>query len=290
MGLGNFIHTCQAILRNPGVSPLPGLARHAAWHFVRRMAPMPLEVALTEKSRLVLQRREELNGCVALAWSQRLYNYHNMTFLLTLLEAGFARVCFDVGANIGVYSLLMSETESIEVHAFEPHPATSTTLRRMLGSNGRQNVKVWQLALSDASGELQFTNDDCSPINQAVDLLPDGARESICVPCETGADFCAREKVTPEIMKIDTEGFEPRVLRGFGEVLHRTKLVFAEMNVPDNVLAAALPSDVFIGPCYVDAPSRTISRTRQHGEDAVFINRASIAPLRAFGFQVITEI
>lgn len=289
MGLGNFIHTCQAILRNPGVSPLPGLARHATWHFVRRMAPLPLEVALTEKSRLVLHRREELNGCVALAWSQRLYNHHNMTFLLAVLKAGFARVCFDVGANIGVYSLLMSEAESAEVHAFEPHPATCATLRRMLDSNGRQNVKVWQIALSDASGELQFTNDDCSPVNQALELLPDSARESIRVPCETGADFCARQKLVPEIMKIDTEGFEPRVLRGFADVLHRTKLVFAEMNVPEEVLAAALPPEVFIGPCYVDATSRTISRVRQHAEDAVFINRASVESLRGLGFQVITE-
>jgi FkbM family methyltransferase len=289
MGMSMFLNTCQAILRNPSISPLQGLARHAAWHLVRRMAPLPLEVILTEKSRLVISRREEMNGCVALAWSQPLYNYDNMMFLLTLLDAGFARVCFDVGANIGVYSLLMSEVASTVVHAFEPHPATCTTLRRMLGSNGRQNVTVWPLALSDATGELRFTNDDCSPLNQALDPTLSSACEFIHVPCETGRSFCARQKITPDIIKIDTEGFETRVLRGFGDELQHVKMIITEINVPAHEVVAALPPDVFIGPCYVDALSKTLTHVCLHAEDAVFINRGSIAVLRDLGFQVVTE-
>jgi FkbM family methyltransferase len=284
-----FINVCRAILRNPAVSPLPGLARHAVWHLVRRMAPLPLEVTLTEKSRLMIERRMEMKGCVALAWSQRLYCYHNMMFLLTLLEAGFARVCFDVGANIGVYSLLMSETESAVVHSFEPHPATCATLRRMIASNGRRNVTVWQLALSDATGELRFTNDDCSPVNQALDLKPDAAGESISVPCETGRDFCEWQKIGPEIIKIDTEGFETRVLRGFGAALLQAKIVMAEMNVPAHEVAAALPPEVFVGPYYVDVVAKTLTGFCPHAEDAVFINREAIPALRALGFQVPAE-
>ncbi|WP_395743757.1 FkbM family methyltransferase [Prosthecobacter sp.] len=281
-----FVNVCRAILRNPGVSPLPGLFRHSVWHLVRRMAPLPLKVTLTQKSRLVLTRREEMNGCVALAWSQRLYCYHNMMFLRMLLEAGFARVCFDVGANIGVYSLLMSETETARVYSFEPHPATCATLRRMLESNGRSNASAFQLALSDATGELRFTNDDCSAVNQALELTRGEAGDFILVPCETGRDFCAREGVTPEIIKIDTEGLEARVLNGFGGALRHAKVVMTEMNLAEGEVSAALPAGVFAGPFHVDVMTKKLSRGCRPGEDVLFISRESIPALRDLGFEI----
>lgn len=284
-----FIRVCRAILQNPSVNPVSGIARHASWHAVRRLAPLPLKVRLTDKSALILRRREELNGCVALAWSQRLYSYHNMMFLRTLVETGFARVCFDVGANIGIYSLLMSETPAAEVHAFEPHPGTCATLRQMVESNGRANVQVWQRALSDTTGGLLFTNDDCCPANHAIgaEAGADAQRTAIEVPCETGRDFCARQQVTPDILKIDTEGLEPRILRGFGDVLRQTKLVMAEMNVPDAEVAATLPPDTFVGPCHVDVLTKTLTHTRRKGDDALFINCGALPALHELGYRLV---
>lgn len=282
-----FLSTCGGILRNPGVQPVPALMRHAAWHAVRRMAPLPLEVELTDRSRLLLTRREEMNGSVALVWSQRLYDYHNMTFLRALLKADFARVCFDVGANVGIYSLLMSEMDSVTVHAFEPHPATHTTLERILRFNHRSNAHAWKIALSDTPGSLRFTDDDCSTVNQALDSTQ-GEVPSITVPAETGRDFCERHQVIPEIIKVDTEGFETRVLHGFGSLLNKTRLIFAEMNAPAGEVAAALPSEVFDGPLYVDHTRRLLCRLRHNHEDAVFVNRSALPDLNSLGYRVET--
>ena len=203
-----------------------------------------------------------------------------MTFLRRLLAAGHVSTCFDIGANIGVYSLLMSENDSVTVHAFEPHPGTHATLQRMLEANGRENVHAWRLALSDSPGELRFTDGDCSPINHVSE---DGA---IRVACETGGAFCEREQVVPDVIKIDTEGFEIRVLQGFGDLLARTRYIFAEMNAAPEVMAATLPDDVFDGPLYVDERAKRLSRARHNHEDAVFVNRVALPELTSLGYRV----
>jgi FkbM family methyltransferase len=285
MGLGLFIHTCQGILRNPGVSTVPALLRHVMWHGVRRFLPLPTAMKITDRSRLFIEQRREMNGCVALVWSQRLYDYHNMSFLGHLGASGLVRTCFDIGANIGIYSLLMSECPEVTVHAFEPHPATFATLRRMIEKNNRANIQAWQIALSDATGMLSFTNDDFSPVNKAL-AEGEQAENAIQVPCETGAAFCERKQASPDLLKIDTEGLEPAVLRGFGARLDFVKFVFAEMNASDEEMRAVLPERLFEGPFYVDMPARRLRRDRHTREDAVFVNHHAIGPLRQTGFTV----
>lgn len=285
MGLSMFISTCQGILRNPGISPVPALVRHAVWHGVRRFLPLPATIDLTERSRLFIEKRQEMNGSVALVWSQRLYDYHNMSFLGHLGATGLVRTCFDIGANIGIYSLVMSECPDVTVHAFEPHPATFATLRRTITQNGRTNVHPWQIALSDATGTIDFTNDDFSTVNQA--LAPgEQAENTIQVPCETASSFCQRLQLTPDLLKIDTEGHEPAVLRGFGARLDSVKFVLAEMNASPEIMGQMLPPSKFAGPLYVNMPARRLQRERHTHEDAIYINRSAIPALTQTGFTV----
>jgi FkbM family methyltransferase len=285
MGLRMFISTCQGILRNPGVSPIPAILRHAAWHGVRRFLALPATIDLTERSRLFIEKRQEMNGSVALVWSQRLYDYHNMSFLGHLGATGLVRTSFDIGANIGIYSLVMSECPDVTVHAFEPHPATFATLRRTITQNGRANVHAWQTALSDATGTIDFTNDDFSTVNQA--LAPgEQAENTIQVPCETASSFCQRLQLTPDLLKIDTEGHEPAVLRGFGALLDSVKFVLAEMNASPEIMGQMLPPSKFAGPLYVNMPARRLQRERHTHEDAIYINRSAIPALTQTGFTV----
>ena len=39
-------------------------------------------------------------------------------------------------------------------------------------------------------------------------------------------DFCISENVYPDIVKVDVEGFEWEVLKGFGDLLRKIKLFF----------------------------------------------------------------
>lgn len=285
MGLGQFIHTCQGILRHPGISPVPALLRHSIWHGVRRFLPLPASIPITDRSRLFIEQRREMNGCVALVWSQRLYDYHNMSFLGHLGASGLVRTCFDIGANLGIYSLVMSECPDVTVHAFEPHPATFSALQRMITMNLRTNVHAWQTALSDSTGSIAFTDEDFSPVNKAL-AAGEAAGGTLQVPCETGAAFCARTGLRPDLLKIDTEGHEPAVLRGFGDCLDSVKFVLAEMNASPEVMRQVLPEAQFAGPLYVDMPGRRLRWDRHSREDALYIRHSALAPLEQSGFHL----
>jgi hypothetical protein len=132
---------------------------------------------------------------------------------------------------------------------------------------------------------LSFTNEDFSPVNKAL-AEGENAENAIQVPCETGAAFCERKRVYPDLLKIDTEGLEPAVLRGFGAHLSSVKFVFAEMNASMDEMRAVLPERLFDGPFYVDMPARRLRRDRHTREDAVFVNHHAIEPLKQTGFTV----
>ena len=284
MGLHQLIHSCRRIAANPGVSTASGIVRHAAWHLVRRFAALPLKVSLTERTTLQLSNRSEMNGCVALAWSQRLYDFNNMSFILDITRRGLAAVCFDVGANLGAYSLLMSEEASARVIAFEPHPQTFRSLQNMLRANARTNVEAYNVALSSASGAVRFQDDDCNPMNRilsAADELP-----MIEVEARTGADVCDELQLDPDILKIDTEGHELDVLRGFGARLEKTKVLFIEENEDTAAVISCLPKDQFVGPIYLDYTRRCFSRSKQWQEDAIFLHRQAVSMLRTMGYNI----
>jgi FkbM family methyltransferase len=66
---------------------------------------------------------------------------------------------FDIGANAGYLTLLMSKLvgEFGHVHAFEPIPQTFNSLLQTLQINGLRNVTVHQVAVSDHVGEARMT-------------------------------------------------------------------------------------------------------------------------------------
>ena len=284
MGLSMFISTCGRIARNPGVPTLQGWARHSLWHLARRLGPLPMRVPLTEKSALHLNQRSELNGCVALAWSQGLYDYNNMNFVRELTRQGFASVCMDVGANIGPYALIMSEQPETQVLCFEPHPETFAVLGRVLASNDRKKVRAFNLALSDKVGELRFSDTACNPCNHI--LHPDEDGNAIIVKSITGREFCQQENTVPDLLKIDTEGHEPEVLRGFGDTLSQVKVLMLEENTSAEAIHACLPEATFMGPLYVDFDRRRLTSSKTWAEDAVYVNRAAVEDLERIGFCV----
>ncbi|MFD7161866.1 FkbM family methyltransferase [Streptomyces violascens] len=66
-------------------------------------------------------------------------------------------VVFDVGANIGMYSLFVhSVCPTATVYAFEPVPPVFEKLRRNVAAHGVA-AKLFPCALSDAEGEVEFT-------------------------------------------------------------------------------------------------------------------------------------
>jgi FkbM family methyltransferase len=134
---------------------------------------------------------------------------------------------FDVGANVGYYTLLaagMLEGRG-EVHAFEPCPAIWDWLSRNLRLNRFHCVTLNQVALAEADGERPLF----LPANGAgtnASLVENFTRQGSFVMAKTLRldSYCkARVKRPVDLLKLDAEGAEMSVLRGAGAVLDECK-------------------------------------------------------------------
>ena len=67
-------------------------------------------------------------------------------------------IAFDVGANVGFFTLLASKLAGAggHVYAFEPLPRNLYYLERHVRLNERTNIAVEALAITATSGEAQF--------------------------------------------------------------------------------------------------------------------------------------
>jgi len=220
MGLVQLINSFQQIVDNPYVPTGQGLLKHAHWQVRKAFNLFPFEQRLAG-SRIVASHR---NCAVsALINSQGLYDYNNMRLLQWLFRGG--GTFFDIGANIGSYTLVASEQGNAQVVAFEPHPTTVKLLSENVRLNGRQNVTVCPMALGQRDGSLWLTDHAGSSINHSV-AQHEG--RTVEVPCRRVDTFCGERGMTPNYVKLDVEGFEFDVLIGFGSRLRLVELLLIE--------------------------------------------------------------
>ncbi|MGA9771236.1 MAG: FkbM family methyltransferase [Blastocatellia bacterium] len=151
------------------------------------------------------------------------------------LKAG--HIVFDVGANVGCYSLLFGQWvgSSGKVYAFEPSPETFAALSRHVALNSLEDVLLpVNTAISDESSSVDFLALDTLGMSRMlVQNEQAEASQVIRVPAISIDEFCARERVLPDLIKIDVEGFELSVLRGARETIRdcRSRLaLFVEMH------------------------------------------------------------
>ena len=122
----------------------------------------------------------------------------------------------DIGANIGAFSLDVCQSESVVVHAYEPHPETYAALRRNLEANGLiDRVTSFNCAVGAGTGELRMAADGPS-LTAGRSHRPDDDEESrtVGVPMVGLDEVIARVGVEVELLKIDTEGAEAEILEG----------------------------------------------------------------------------
>lgn len=128
-------------------------------------------------------------------------------------------VFFDIGANIGVISILAAKKASnrhIRIHAFEPEPRNAAELRRNVSLNRLdENVAVHEVAIGAANGRVSFrVSGEEGEGSHSMVAVERGQGHSISVALHTLDDFCTDSGVFPDVLKIDVEGAEMDVLRG----------------------------------------------------------------------------
>jgi len=128
-----------------------------------------------------------------------------------------SRPSIDVGANIGVYSYLMSR-RSPRVIAVEPHPDVAAFLRKGLP----RNVTVVEAALSDHTGGAEIH----VPVVGGIELTTRSSLDPRANPARVMRAIRVRLRMlddlgcdAPGLLKIDVEGHEAAVLHGGRKLL-----------------------------------------------------------------------
>lgn len=133
---------------------------------------------------------------------------------------------YDIGANVGYYSLMSSVGvgKSGIVYAFEPSPRNIDFFKKHMKLNKVSNVSLHEVALSDQDGSMYFI-DDCDPVARRI-----SSSGKIEVKTQTIDNFLKiSEAKAPNLIKIDVEGAELNVLKGARETLiEHTPTLFVE--------------------------------------------------------------
>ncbi len=180
------------------------------------------------------RRRARLRGTVA-DWLSD--GHIDSLELLRMLRPLAPTVIYDVGANVGTWTLLAKALfPNAEVHAFEPltvhHAGFERHTRRVSG------VHLHRLALGEAGGTAQMRVTSFSDASSLLPLARAGeeqwqihevAQERVRVEALDGWQQ-HESRPLPSLIKLDVQGFELGVLRGAVRCLEHASAVLAEVS------------------------------------------------------------
>ncbi len=158
-------------------------------------------------------------------------------------------ICLDIGANIGPFSLLMSDLAyNGQVHAFEPSPEIYAYLVQNARGNARSNLLCYPVGLSDSVEMKEFhtlkdipgasfagISADRTDVSTAVKEVFDWDFAFESAPVQfTTLDEWSRENHVDQVdfILIDVEGGELLAFRGGEQLLKRCRpTILTEFNI-----------------------------------------------------------
>lgn len=155
---------------------------------------------------------------------QKQYEPLQPYLLIELARIIKAEIFLDIGANIGVYSILMSSLDNVEkIYAFEPSPRTHEELQANVELNDENSkITISSAALSDSEKSVSFgLVSDYSGANSIVGTSIHNEQkfaEQITLESRT-LDSIVNYRDRTICLKIDVEGHEAAVLSGARELL-----------------------------------------------------------------------
>ena len=190
---------------------LKSLASFFKWQFAQKILQNPALMPFIEDS--VFLVKKGMTGATGNIYSG-LHEFDEMSFLLHFLKK--EDVFFDVGANVGSYTILASKVIGAISCSFEPSTSTFKHLEDNVFLNRiQEKALILNKGVGAEKGYIRFSiNQDT--INHVV---LNEKEESISIEITTLDQHIEEQKIIPTLIKIDVEGFESEVIRGADSLL-----------------------------------------------------------------------
>jgi len=200
------------------------LARYLEWQLSSRVLGFPVIMNFVNNSRMIVSAG--MTGATGNLYCG-LHEFEEMSFLLHLLRPG--DTFYDVGANVGAYTVLSSAAIGANTIAFEPIPTTFRALTDNISLNCVESlVTLLNIGVGRENCSLKFT----SELDTTNHVIPECAalEQAISVPVKPLDDITTEQ--FPRLLKIDVEGFETEVIAGASNLLDCPDLhaVIMELN------------------------------------------------------------
>ena len=207
-----------------------------------------------------------------------------INFLRQVVQPG--QTVMDIGANYGVYALSLARRVGPQgtVWAFEPAADTARYLAQSIAANATPWLRLEQVALSDHVGTAWLHKPGQSELNSLHAVGAQGEGEPVEL---TTLDACMErwEGLTPDLLKIDAEGEEKRILTGGRRMLETTSpLVMFELKEGSQLHLDLLQAFEEMGyACYRLVPGLGVLEPFAANErvDAYLLNLFAAKPDRA---------
>lgn len=200
------------------------------WNFVSELQP-GLKIRLHGDSELC-----HLIYC-------RHFESNEREFLNRFLRPG--DVFVDVGANIGLFTLIAAERAGPQgkVLSFEPTAKTFGRLVENVRLNNFNNVECLKLAVSESRGHVQLSQcgDGRDAWNSLATPVLDSSFRTELVEAVDWDEFARERDLVGSVtmMKIDVEGWESRVLAGGKQFFSRSDAPVLQVEFTDEAAGAA---------------------------------------------------
>lgn len=148
---------------------------------------------------------------------------------------------FDVGANIGFYTIWMSKfVKTGTIHCFEPDSKTIKKLELNIKKNNLDSiVKINKCAVGDNDGEVNFT--EGMDGENHIAAIDDESLPVISCKILKLDTYVSQQNIDRiKYIKIDVEGFEYFVLKGAMNLLQTKKIDIIQIEVNDTIKQAGI--------------------------------------------------
>lgn len=192
------------------------------WQLTSRLQSKAIPIKFIEGTSFLARKR--LTGITGNIYAG-LHEFEEMSFLLHFLRP--EDTFFDVGANVGAYTILASGVSKANSIAFEPALSTFKILEANMQLNHlKERVICQNIGIGEQKTHMLFTQNQ----DTTNHIVLASTEDSVGIDIFPLDFFYPAHQ--PAMLKIDVEGFETAVLKGSIELLKDTllKAIIIELN------------------------------------------------------------